>query len=43
VLKTEDGSSRALRPAIGAIFGIDEFREVPVTNSLGEVVGSISA
>ncbi len=43
VLKTEDGSSRALRPALGAIFDIPEFREVPVTNSLGEVVGSISA
>ncbi len=43
VLKSEDGSSRALRPALGAIFDIPEFREVPVTNSLGEVVGSISA
>jgi L-asparaginase II len=43
VLKSEDGSSRPLRPALGAIFGIDAFREVPVTNSLGEVVGSLSA
>jgi L-asparaginase II len=43
VLKVEDGSSRALRPALGAIFDIPEFREVPVTNSLGEVVGSVSA
>ena len=43
VLKVEDGSSRALRPALGLILGIDEFREVPVTNSLGESVGSISA
>lgn len=43
VLKVEDGSSRALRPALGAIFDIPEFREVPVTNSLGEVVGSIGA
>jgi L-asparaginase II len=40
--KVEDGSSRALRPALGAVFGIDAFREVPVRNSLGEVVGSIS-
>jgi L-asparaginase II len=43
VLKVEDGASRALRPALGAIFGLDAFREVPVTNSLGEVVGSLSA
>ena len=43
VLKVEDGSSRALRPALGLIFGIDEFREVPLTNSLGERVGSVSA
>jgi L-asparaginase II len=43
VLKVEDGSSRALRPALGLVFGIDEFREVPLTNSLGERVGSISA
>jgi L-asparaginase II len=43
VLKVEDGSSRALRPALGLIFGIDEFREVAVLNSVGERVGSISA
>jgi L-asparaginase II len=43
VLKVEDGASRALRPALGAIFGLEAFREVPVTNSLGEVVGSLSA
>jgi len=43
VLKVEDGSSRALRPALGLIFGIDEFREVPLTNSLGERVGSLTA
>jgi L-asparaginase II len=41
-LKVEDGASRALRPALGLLFGIDSFREVPVRNSLGEVVGSIS-
>jgi L-asparaginase II len=41
-LKVEDGSSRALRPALGRVFGIDGFRSVPIRNSLGEVVGSIS-
>jgi L-asparaginase II len=40
--KVEDGSSRALRPALGVVLGIEPFREVPVRNSLGEVVGSIS-
>jgi L-asparaginase II len=39
--KVEDGSSRALRPAIGRVLGIDAFRTVPVRNSLGEVVGSL--
>ncbi len=42
-LKAEDGSFRAIRPALGVVFGIDAFRDVPMTNSLGEVVGSISA
>jgi L-asparaginase II len=42
-LKCEDGSSRPIRSAIGVVLGIDAFREVPVTNSLGETVGSISA
>jgi L-asparaginase II len=41
-LKVEDGSSRALRPVLGQLFGIDAFREVPVRNSRGDVVGSIS-
>jgi L-asparaginase II len=41
-LKVEDGASRALRPALGLLFGIDSFREVPVRNSLGEVVGSVA-
>jgi L-asparaginase len=41
-LKVEDGARRALRPALGRLFSIDAFREVPVHNSLGEVVGSIS-
>jgi L-asparaginase II len=42
-LKAEDGSYRAIGPALGALLGIDAFREVPVMNSLGETVGSISA
>ena len=42
-LKCEDGSSRAIRSALGVVLGLDAFREVPVTNSLGETVGSISA
>ncbi|HEX7084626.1 MAG TPA: asparaginase [Gaiellaceae bacterium] len=42
-LKVEDGASRALRPALGALLGIDAFREVPVENSLGETVGSIGS
>jgi L-asparaginase II len=40
--KVEDGASRALRPALGQVFGIEGFREVEVRNSRGEVVGSIS-
>ena len=40
-LKVEDGSSRALRPVLGQLFGIEAFLEVPVRNSRGEVVGSI--
>jgi L-asparaginase II len=39
--KVEDGATRALRPAIGQILGLDEFRTIPVRNGLGEVVGSI--
>jgi L-asparaginase II len=39
--KSEDGSTRALRPAIGQVLGIDSFRTVDVRNTLGEVVGSI--
>jgi L-asparaginase II len=41
-LKVEDGASRALRPALGKLFGIDAFREVAIRSSRGEVVGSIS-
>jgi len=40
--KVEDGATRGLRPALGRVLGIDEFREVEVRNSRGEVVGSIS-
>ena len=39
--KTEDGSTRALRPAIGQVLGIEAFRTVAVRNTLGEVVGSV--
>jgi L-asparaginase II len=42
-LKCEDGSYRAIPPALGVVLGIDAYREVPLTNSLGEVVGSLSA
>ena len=42
-LKSEDGAYRAIGPALGALLGIDSYREVPLTNSLGETVGSISA
>ena len=42
-LKTEDGSYRAIRPALGVVFGLESFRTVLLTNSLGETVGSISA
>ena len=41
VFKVEDGATRGLRPALGQVLGVDEFRTVPVRNSLGEVVGSI--
>jgi L-asparaginase II len=40
--KVEDGATRGLRPALAHVFGLDEFREVEVRNSRGEVVGSIS-
>jgi L-asparaginase II len=39
--KAEDGSSRALRPAIAQVLGLDAFRTVDVRNTRGEVVGSI--
>lgn len=40
--KVEDGATRALRPALGQVFDVAEFREVEVRNSRDEVVGSIS-
>jgi L-asparaginase II len=42
-LKVEDGSWRALGPAIGAFLGIDELRSSPLFNSRGDEVGGISA
>ncbi len=41
-LKVEDGGHRALRAAVGAVLGIEEFAETPVRNSRGEVVGAVS-
>ncbi len=40
-LKAEDGAYRAIRPALGALLGIDELAETPVRNSRGETVGAI--
>ena len=40
--KVEDGASRGLRPVLAQVFGLEQFREVDVRNSRGEVVGSIS-
>jgi len=42
-LKAEDGAYRGIRPALGVVLGLDAFREVPLTNSLGEAVGSVFA
>ena len=46
-LKAEDGQQRALRPALGSFLGklgLDgsAFGPVPITNSRGEVVGSVT-
>jgi L-asparaginase II len=41
-IKVEDGSSRAIRPVLGLLFGIDELRRVPVSNSRREIVGEIT-
>jgi L-asparaginase II len=40
-LKTEDGAYRAIGPALGRLLDIDAFREAPLTNSRGELVGVI--
>lgn len=40
-LKVVDGATRALRPALAAVLGVEEFAEVPVLNTLGEPVGAI--
>ena len=41
-LKCADGAFRALRPALGAVLGLEELRETPVRNSRGETVGAIT-
>jgi L-asparaginase II len=41
-LKCADGAFRALRPALGAVLGLDELRETPVRSSRGETVGAIT-
>jgi L-asparaginase II len=38
-VKVEDGSNRAVIPAVGAFLGISELAEIPIENSLGEEVG----
>jgi L-asparaginase len=42
-VKVEDGSMRALRPALASFLGLgDEFGRVPLVNSRGEHVGEVS-
>jgi L-asparaginase len=42
-LKVEDGSMRALRPALASFLGLDDgFGEVPLLNTRGERVGEIA-
>ena len=41
-LKAEDGAYRAIGPALAHVLGIDELAELPVRNSLEEVVGAIT-
>ena len=38
-VKAEDGSNRAVTPAVGAFLGISELGEISIENSLGEQVG----
>jgi L-asparaginase II len=40
-LKVEDGASRAVRPALGAVLGLEELACVEMRNSRGEPVGEI--
>ena len=44
-LKVEDGTQRALQPAVGSFLDLDEsaFGPVPVTNSRDEVVGVVTS
>jgi L-asparaginase II len=42
-LKCEDGASRALGPAAGAVLNLPALAEVAVENSRGEVVGRVAA
>jgi L-asparaginase II len=42
-LKCEDGASRAIGPALALVLDVAELRDLPLTNSRGERVGSISA
>jgi len=41
--KVEDGNTRALGPAVGAVLGISELARTELRNSLGEQVGVIEA
>jgi L-asparaginase II len=42
-LKVEDGANRAVGPALGWLFEIEELAVAQLRNSLGELVGSIQA
>ena len=39
--KSEDGSSRGIRAAVGHVLGVDDFLDTPISNSRGERVGGI--
>ena len=41
-LKSEDGASRAIGPALAHVLELDELAETPITNSRGELVGAIT-
>jgi L-asparaginase II len=40
-LKAEDGGYRAIGPALGRLLDLDAFRETPITDTRGELVGVI--